>query len=75
MPPENKITVPFHEFHVKMQEIDLAGGFVHRLEVKSPNYILFIRWPEDTAGDVPGDKSETSPVQHESEFNNEEPIA
>ena len=75
MQNDPKITVPFHEFHIKMQEIDLEGGFVHRIEVKSPNYILFVRWPENTAGDATGDKSEASPVQHESTDNNDAPIA
>jgi len=74
MVKDNKISVPFHEFHVRMQEIALDGGFVHRIEVKSPNYTLFIRWDQNTAGDAHGNEPQASPVQHDSSETTEEQL-
>lgn len=71
---DNKITVPFHEFNVKMQEIGLEGGFVHRIEVKPTHYVLFITWDENAAGDAHGNEPQASPVQHDSSETTEEQL-
>lgn len=67
------LSVTHGEFHEAMAQIDAAGGFVFQLKPEPTGYVLTIQWPANTAGDAPGYKAETPPVQHES-VTTEEPL-